>query len=110
MSVATTGATGPIKFRIQIYEREEQSANKTLNYRPNDKYIKHDPHDYGSSMGPNLIPIKQRFIDNYSTDAKNDTQVTFIRLQTVIVNPETTELVKFKVRSKKKLNKKLLQS
>jgi hypothetical protein len=95
MSVATTGVVDSMKFRIRIYEREDPISNRTLDYTPHTDKVKHDPYNFVSSVGPQIKRMHKKTIDSYSTDDKQ--LVTFVRTQTITVNPNTPALIKFKV-------------
>jgi hypothetical protein len=98
ISILTIGSTEATRFRIKIFNREEQNDNKTLDYVPNNKNIRDDPHNWVSTVGPIKKHQLSRDEDNYSTDNSTGTQVTSVKTKTVTVDPDVPLLVKFKVK------------
>jgi hypothetical protein len=104
MSVATHGATEPMKFRVKLHERENPASNKTLDYKPRNDKAKHDPHDCVSSVGPKKKKKSKKDDEKCSSKKDDDKcskddkkKVTFVNTQTKTVNPNSPEMVKFKV-------------
>jgi hypothetical protein len=101
VSLSTTGAVLPIRFRLKIIEREEQQSNKTkLYYLPNSQNIVHDPHDFISTLGPSNVlphPTIEFATDGYSEDNSTDTPITFVQQKSVTVNPGEVEMIDFTV-------------
>jgi hypothetical protein len=95
MSIATHGATEPKQFRVKIYEREEPSTNKTLDYRPNKKKTKRDPTDCAAKKGPKPKLMKKTYEDTCSKDVK--APITGSKTKTITVQPDVPQIVKFKV-------------
>jgi hypothetical protein len=96
LSIATHGATDPLQFRVKIYEREEPRTNKTLNYKPNKKSIKHDPIDSATKRGPKPKLMKKYNEDTYSKDVI--VPVTGTKTKTITVQPGTPQIVKINVK------------
>jgi hypothetical protein len=96
ISIATHGATEPMEFRVKIYEREEPSTNKKLEYRPNKKKTKRDPTDCATKKGPKPKLMKKIYEDKCSKDVK--APITGSKTKTIMVQPDTPRIVKFKVR------------
>jgi hypothetical protein len=95
LTIATHGATQPLQFRVKIYEREEPKTNKTLDYTPNKKNTKPDPVDFAAKRGPKPKLMRKINDDKYSKDVK--VPVTGTKTRTITVQPDTPQIVKFKV-------------
>jgi hypothetical protein len=98
ISILTIGSTEATRFRIKIFNREEQNDNKTLDYVPNYKNIRDDPYHWVSTVGPIKKHQLSRDEDSYSTDNRTGTPVTSVITKTVTVDPDVPLLVKFKVK------------
>jgi len=97
LSIATHGATEPMQFRVKMYDREETSANKTLDYRPNKKKTKQDPVDCQPRRGPKPKMMKKINEDKCSKDVK--LLATNVKTKTIMVQPNKPEIIKFKVKT-----------
>jgi hypothetical protein len=67
-----------------------------LDYRPNQKNIKQDPIDNATKKGPKPKLMKKINDDKYSKDLK--VPVIGIKTRTIMVQPDTPQIVKIKVK------------